>query len=366
MADLFFDQDEDEAEERYVPRRTDRRRKRGRWLPILASIVILGVVAAGGAGMWVQRRIDPPGEAGAAVAFTVPVGASGNQVGELLEAEGLIESATVWRYYLRFEDEGGFDAGTYDVPTNASMGEVITALRGSAVLAPFVNLTIPEGLWVSEVAAKVADIERFSEQTFLDLVASGAVRSRFQPDDVSSMEGLLYPDTYRVEEDEDEAALLARMVGTLDDIATELGYEDAEARVGLSPYEVLIVASLIESEASIPEDRAKISRVIYNRLDQGMTLGIDATVYFALGRRGGGLTRTDLEVDSPYNTRQVGGLPPTPIAMPGRASLEAAMNPEPGPWLYYVLSDADGHHAFSEDYDQFLRDKDQAERDGLL
>jgi UPF0755 protein len=180
------------------------------------------------------------------------------------------------------------------------------------------------------------------------------------------MEGLLFPDTYRVEQDDDEASLLARMVATMDDIAGQAGLDQAEARTGYTPYEVLIVASLIESEASIPEDRPKIARVIYNRLEEGMTLGIDATVYFALGRRGGGLTRSDLEVESPYNTRQVGGLPPTPIAMPGRASLEAAMNPEPGPWLYYVLSDADGHHAFSESYEEFLRNKAQAERDGLL
>jgi UPF0755 protein len=368
VADLFFDQDEEADDRPYTSRRERRTggRRRGRWLAPLAAIVILAVVAAGAGGLWVQRRIDPPGAAGPVQPFTVPDGASGNQVGELLESEGLIESATVWRYYLRVKNEGGFDAGTYDVPTNASLAEVIAALRGPAALAPFVNLTVPEGLWVPEVAERVGTVERFSSQTFLDLVNSGTVRSVFQPDDVSSMEGLLFPDTYRIEEDEDEAALLTRMVGTLDAIATELGYEDAEARVGLSPYEALVVASLIESEASIPEDRPKIARVIYNRIEQGMPLEIDATVYFALGRRGGGLTRSDLEVDSPYNTRRFGGLPPTPIAMPGRASLEAALNPEPGPWLFYVLSDAQGHHAFSESYEEFLRNKAQAEEDGLL
>ena len=364
MADLFFDQEERAEEAPYTPSR--RRRRRLRWFPVVAALVVLALVAVAVAGLWVQRRIDPPGEPGEPVSFVVPEGASGNQVGELLAAEGLIESSTVWRYYLRVNGGGPFEAGTYSVPTNASLAEVIEVLEGPAVAAPYVNLTIPEGLWVEEVAGKVADVERFSAQTFLDLVNSGAVRSRFQPPDVPSMEGVLFPETYRIEEGDTEATLLERMVATFDDVAGGLGYDDAEARLGYSPYEVLIVASLVESEASIPEDRGKIARVIYNRLEVGEPLGIDATVYYALRRRGGGLTRSDLQVDSPYNTRQVAGLPPTPIAMPGRASLEAAMNPEPGPWRYYVLADEDGRHAFSESYDEFLRNKAAAEEAGLL
>jgi UPF0755 protein len=128
------------------------------------------------------------------------------------------------------------------------------------------------------------------------------------------------------------------------------------------------VASLVEAEAKIDDDRAKIARVIYNRLEQGIPLGIDATFYYHLGpdRKGTSLRVSDLEEDSPYNTRENAGLVPTPIAAPGRASLEAAMNPEPGDWLYYVLADAEGHHAFTSDYNQFLRDKRAAEQNGLI
>jgi UPF0755 protein len=156
------------------------------------------------------------------------------------------------------------------------------------------------------------------------------------------------------------------MVSTLDQVATELGYGDAAARVGREPYEVLIVASLIEAEAKVDGDRGKISRVIYNRLEQNIRLGIDATVYYALQRRGGSLTRSDLQVESPYNTRANFGLPPSPIGLPGRASLEAAMNPEPGPWIYYVLADEAGNHAFSETDDQFQSDVAAARRNGLI
>jgi UPF0755 protein len=156
------------------------------------------------------------------------------------------------------------------------------------------------------------------------------------------------------------------MITMSERVARELGYDDAQARTGRSAYEVLVIASLIEAEAKVDEDRAKISRVIYNRLDASMSLGIDATVYYALGRRGGPLTESDLAVDSPYNTRKVVGIPPTPIALPGRASLEAAINPEPGPWLYYVLADASGVHAFSEGYEEFLDNVAAAREKGLL
>jgi UPF0755 protein len=130
-------------------------------------------------------------------------------------------------------------------------------------------------------------------------------------------------------------------------------------RLGLeSPYDVVIVASMIEREARFPEDRPKIARVIYNRLSKGMALQIDATVQYALGNWRP-LTLDDLEFASPYNTYLHQGLPPTPIAAPGRASLEAALSPARGKWLYYVVIDAQGHHAFTASYDEFLRLREQ-------
>src|SRR5206468_1473655 len=118
-------------------------------------------------------------------------------------------------------------------------------------------------------------------------------------------------------------------------------------KAGVSPYDAVIVASLIEREAKIDEDRGMIARVIYNRLEKNMKLGVDATVDYALGVHTPNLTNADLAIDSPYNTRKFPGLPPTPIAAPGRKALTAAVSPNPGPWLYYVLADADGRHAFA-------------------
>jgi UPF0755 protein len=134
----------------------------------------------------------------------------------------------------------------------------------------------------------------------------------------------------------------------------------------ITPYEVVIVASLIEKETSRPEERPMIARVIYNRLARGMTLGIDASVLYAIGEQKDQITRRDLEIDSPYNTRKFPGLPPTPISAPGRASLEAALNPVDGPWLYYVIADTDGRHFFTDDYEEFLDASDEARSKGLL
>jgi UPF0755 protein len=126
---------------------------------------------------------------------------------------------------------------------------------------------------------------------------------------------------------------------------------------GVSVYEAVVVASMVEAEAMLDSERAKIARVIYNRLQKGIPLGIDATVNYALGEHKRELTETDLAVDSPYNTRVVVGLPPTPIGAPGLASLEAAAEPAEGEWAYYVLKNCRGAHAFSVSYNDFLRDK---------
>jgi UPF0755 protein len=247
------------------------------------------------------------------------------------------------------------------------MGDVVTAMEAGPALPAAENLTVPEGLVLEQVAQRIARIKHLDQAKFLAAAKSGDVRSKYQPGGQLSLEGLLFPDTYRIEDKEDELAVLARMVGTFDDVATSLGYDQAEQKVGYTPYQVITVASLVEAEAKDDADRAKIARVIYNRLEKKMPLGIDATFYFALplDRRGTGLRQSDLDRPGPYNTRKNVGLVPTPVALPGKASLEAALNPEPGNWLYYVLKDQ-RTHAFSSDYNQFLRDKQAAQQKGLI
>ena len=168
--------------------------------------------------------------------------------------------------------------------------------------------------------------------------------------------GIFFPDTYDVDEASlaNEESLLQRMTSQFDIVATETGLSSPPDGLGVNPYEVLIVASLIEEEAALDEERAKIARVIYNRLDRSIPLGIDATIVYALGGDRE-LTLSDLAVDSPYNTRLVSGLPPTPISAPGRASIEAALQPAQGDWLYYVRTDESGvgSHTFTVTQEDF-------------
>ncbi|HVM53269.1 MAG TPA: endolytic transglycosylase MltG [Acidimicrobiales bacterium] len=366
---MLFDQDDRpiaDDEHEVVP--PDRQRRVARWLVVLAALVVLGLVALGGAGLWVRGQLDPAGPPGEEIAFEIPRGSTTSEIADQLAEAGIISSGEVFRWYLRYKGGETFAAGQYRLRRNSAMWDVVAALKAGPALPPAVNLTIPEGLWVVEVAERIDRVDHLSGAAFLELAQSGTVRSQFQPEGIATLEGLLFPETYRIQDDEDEEDVLRRLVATFDRVATDVGYADAPARVGVSPYEAIIVASLIEAEAKVDEDRAKIARVIYNRLEQGIPLGIDATFYFHLGpdRKGTSLRVSDLEADHPYNTRLHAGLVPTAIAIPGRASLEAALNPEPGPWLYYVLADESGVHAFSESYDEFLRNKAEAQRRGLI
>jgi UPF0755 protein len=366
VGDLFFDRDVTPAAGSPLPPPA-RRSRRGRWLTILAVLVALLLVVAGAGAFWVKGKIDPSGGPGGAVAVDVPKGASTSAIADLLETKHVISDARVFKLYLKVKGGGSFEAGLYRLREKSSMGDVVTAMEAGPALPAAENLTIPEGLVLEQVAQRIGRIKHLDAATFLAAAKSGDVRSKYQPGGQLSLEGLLFPDTYRIEDKEDEVAVLARMVGTMDDVAESLGYDQAEQKVGYSAYQVIIVASLVEAEAKDDADRAKIARVIYNRLDRKIPLGIDATFYFALplDRRGTGLRQSDLDRPGPYNTRKNVGLVPTPVALPGKASLEAALNPEPGDWLYYVLKDS-RTHAFSSDYNQFLRDKKAAQQKGLI
>lgn len=344
MSDLLFDQEHDTGR----PERP--RRTRRRLLVALALVVVLLVVVVAGVGLWAKSKIDPSGEPGEQVALTVPEGATTADIAALLASEEIISDATVFGYYVRFSGGASFQAGEYTLARNSAMGDVVEVLDQGPQVA-FDQLTVPEGLTLEEVAERVGEVERFSSERFLELAESGEVRSAFQSDEIDSLEGLLFPDTYRFDETEDEEDLLRRMVELFDSVATEVGYDRVTPPNGLTPYETIIVASLVESEARVPEDRGKISRVIHNRVEEDMLLQIDATVIYARGgqrRPNGQVLFSDLEVDSPYNTYKFPGLPPTPITIPGRASLEAALDPTPGDWLYYVKYEDNGAHAFSE------------------
>jgi UPF0755 protein len=180
-----------------------------------------------------------------------------------------------------------------------------------------------------------------------------------QTPDLATLEGFLFPETYFLSGEQGAEDLIREQLASFERAARSLDWSRA-ARLGVSPLQVVIIASLIEKEARIPEERALVAAVVYNRLKKDMSLGIDATTRYALKKWTEPLTASDLEIDSPYNTREKKGLPPGPIASPGLAALEAALAPEDVDYLYYVLQDDDGHHFFTASYEEFLQAKEQA------
>ena len=334
--------------------------RRGKAVTVLLVLVLLLGAPIAGAYVYL-RSIGFYGESdpGSKVTLTIPRGAGTETIGRVLEENGVIESAFGFRLATYFE--GGVEdiqAGKYEITTGLTARDALVALTESGPLGEeFVTVTFPEGSWLVDFARRVGRDTHLSGDRFLDIVENGRVESALKPEGIDTLEGLLFPSTYQVIEKETERSFAERLVREMEGQLTKLDFEAKADALGLTPYEALIVASMIEGEASVGGDRDRIARVIYNRLDQGIALGIDATVIYALGEHRTELFKSDLEIDSPYNTRLVQGLTPTPIGAPGLESLEAAVNPADGDWLYYVLSDCEGHHAFSTDYNDFLADK---------
>ena len=317
-------------------------------------------------GVWLARQIDPPGPPGATVSVPIEPGTSAAGIANRLEQRGVLTSARVFRVYLKVRGEGSdFQAGEYELQEHMAMGAVVHALKAGPKIR-FYKLTVPEGLTLVDIADRVGKIPGRDRTKFLDAARSGAVRSRFQPSGVKTMEGLLFPDTYLVTEKEDEAAILGRLRDRFDQVASDLNLGDRPLPAGMTPYQVIVAASLVEAEAKVPEDRPLIAAVIANRLRLGMKLQIDATVLYALGEHKTRVLYSDLEVNSPYNTYKVDGLPPTPIAAPGKASLQAVLDPAKEDYLYYVLFDKNGKHAFASTAAEFERLKAEAQRKGVL
>jgi UPF0755 protein len=293
----------------------------------------------------------------------IPRGATGAEVADLLKAKGVIRSTFVFKLEARFRGfKAGFDAGRYtNLTTNMTISDVLEALKkGPAVES--LTVTFPEGLTVAQTAARAAQKLGISKRDFLKAARSGDYSlPPFLPEGKKTVEGFLFPNTYDFLTDASADSVIKRLLSQFEHEAAALPWDQAQT-LGVTPYEAVIVASLIEKEARFSPDRTKIARVIYNRLKKGMLLQIDATINYALGRSGPILLK-DREVPSPYNTYLHIGLTPTPIASSGKASLLAALAPAAGDWLYYVLIDCKtGRHGFATTLSEFNRIRASAPR----
>ena len=248
-----------------------------------------------------------------------------------------------------------------------------------------VEVVFPEGFTAAQVAARLErDAPGFTAADVQAVLDANTLPAPFRPEGITSYEGLLFPALYRVAAYETEEDVLGRMIEEMRTRALANDIEAAAQRLGRTPYEILIIASLIEKEVKVADERALVSRVIHNRLELGMELQIDAALYYGAAE---GAAFPDLKAaDTPYNVYLRKGLPPTPIANPGEASLIAAMNPADDPkeddplctarnkrekkeacrLLFYVLSDAEGRHAFSTTYRLHEQNVAAAQAAGIL
>lgn len=347
---------------------------------ILGAIVVVFAALGLGVRQWWQRQVDPPGPPGEEVTVDIPNGARLTDLGSLLDDPKVVANGTIFRFWIRDKDID-LQAGRYVFQRNSSFEEVEDVLRDGPIEPATQSITIPEGLRIDQIVDEVLEaVPRFTEEALVAAINDPANRSPLLPADralppgVPQQEGTLFPSTYEVSPGDTETTLVRRMVDQMNATAEATGLNaglQGDNLPPLDPYQVLIVASLIERETGSNEESAKIARVIYNRMLVGpeydiFGLGIDATSQYEADVAG---TEPDFESTSPYNSRNSLDLPPTPIAAPGRASIEAALNPAPNPvtgppLLYYVL-ESEGVHVFTGDYQEFLAARERCQEAGL-
>ena len=360
----------DRSSDEYVLLPNDSGRGRRNLRKLAAVVLGLGVVLAL-VLVWATSKISPSGGQGAAIdRLTIAKGSSTSQIATTLADQGVISGPTVFGYYTRLKGAGGWKAGDYiGFRKNSSYDQAIEVLDKGPVPVKANVVRVTEGKRLVDALAQIS--QQMPGVTVTQLQAalsSGKVTSSYLPPGSKNFEGLLFPDTYEFAEGTPAEKILQTMATKMEDVLDELGYQKSESSIGRSPYETITIASLIEKEAGAPpEEKGKISRVIENRLDAGEPLGIDAAVLYGLGRGSGGLSKKDLAADTPYNTRKVKGLPPTPICLPGRSALAAAIDPADGPWKYYVLTQKNPPaHFFTDDYDEFVNKKNEAQAKGVF
>jgi len=322
----------------------------------IAAVV---AIALGAAVIWFLVELFQPfhGSGHGEVTVTIPAHSGSSQVGDLLAKAGVISSSFFFELRATLAGErGDLRPGRYHLKLGMSYGDVLAILTKAPKPAKVTELTLIEGRTRRQIDQLMRSqgvhgsyLASTRHSRLLKPSAYGA------PRDTTSLEGFLFPSTYQLREPVSISALVADQLQTFKQRFRGVDLRYAKSK-HLSPYDVLIIASMVEAEAQTEHDRPLIASVIYNRLAAGMPLQIDATTRYATGNYARPLTVSELNSPSPYNTRVHKGLPPTPIDNPGLASIQAAAHPAATPYLYFVVKPCgNGEQAFTSSYRQFLK-----------
>lgn len=329
-------------------------------LSIVAVIAVVligfGVVSYFGAGSSKQAAL----EQGTPVDVTIPSGSGDGDIAQIMQSAGVISSTTEFMSAVSSSGaDGTLKSGTYHLTAGMAPADVVAELvKGPEAI----SVTIPEGFTVAQTAERMQSVLNISTEDFL----AQAKASNYTTDYTflsgaynDSLEGFLFPDTYQFDESATADQVIRAMLDEFKAVTSTLDFSTAaQGDTALSQYQVIVMASMIEKETAQPQERPEIASVMYNRLNSGMLLQIDATVNYALGKYDL-LSMADLAVDSPYNTYLYPGLPAGPICSPSLDSIKAAANPAATSYLYYVASSAlDGTHVFAETEEEFAQARD--------
>lgn len=334
---------------------------KGCFAVLLAAAVLVfgGYFVYDRAGAVLSRFGDVPDYTGAGkanITVTIPEGASLDVMGSLLVENGVIQSTRAWDEAVRSEERAtSVQPGRYIMKTQMPAIDALRLLINPGSSRVRLEFTIPEGLRLTaqvDALVKGTKIKKSAYQAALENPKSLGLPGYAK----NKPEGFLFPDTYELTAEATARSTLTQMVSQYKSVTRGIGFEADAKRIKRSPYDALIVASIIEKEVNKDEYRAKVAQVLYNRLDQGMALGLDSTVIYAGNLKTNTTTAKDRANTSKYNTYEHQGLPPGPIAAPGRAALEAATNPEDGKWLYFVTVNFDtGETKFANDEAGFTK-----------
>jgi len=337
------------------------RRQRGS-LAITLLVVAVLIVAASAIGTWgVLYKPATDVERGKPVQVEVPSGASTAKIAETMADKGVVANEVMFRIQTRLaEADGKLRAGVYDLSTGMPYDLVIAKLEEGPPIK-YTTVTIPEGFVLGQIATRLSKEAGISKKEFLALARGGAAEFADEHPYLEgayngSLEGYLFPKTYRLKEGATARDAIETMLDQFDREVSTLDTSTATAR-GLTMPQIVTIASIIEKEARLPKERPLVSSVIYNRLKRDMKLEICATVEYVLPGNRFRLTWAETRTPSDYNTYLHKGLPPGPISNPGLASLKAAVAPAKTDYIYYVLTGKDGSQTYAANAADFAKAK---------
>ncbi len=296
--------------------------------------------------------------------ISIPEGSSAADISDILEENNLIKNKLVFDLYSKVTGKSSkYKAGMYELNTAMDQDAIMNELVKGGKLKASVIFTIPEGFEIKQISERLNSTGLIDEDKFLSLTDKA---SNFEDDyeflkglpKDSSLEGYLYPDTYEVFEDVTEEGIVRKMLDTFEEMYTS-DIKEKGKNLGMDTNQIMILASIIEREAVLEEERFTMSGVFHNRLEVDMPLQSCATVQYALGERKSVLSNEDVTIESNYNTYVNAGLPPAPISSPGIESIEAAVNPEDVDYLFFVRTGEDGSHTFTTNYNEHLDAKNR-------